>query len=86
MGTCIKAPSKKMQEALFKKKKIKATKPIAYIVLVCTEDSERYYYIFKNKPTEKVIKKMFFEENDIYDIEEWGICISYEIIKRNINQ
>jgi len=56
-----------------------------YVVLIETEDTEKYYFAFKTKPTVKVIKKIFFEETgDTYDISDWGICISYKIIKLNI--
>lgn len=47
---------------------------------VFTEDGEKYRYAFKDKPSNEDVKKIFFYSmGSVYDIADWGICITCNI-------
>jgi hypothetical protein len=51
-----------------------------WLVVLKTEDSETYYYSYKEKPSVDQIKNDFFGEyGAVYPEEEWGMTISPKI-------
>ena len=56
-----------------------------FIVIVSTEDSEKYKFAYETRPIESLIRKDFFEwTQGIYEEDDWGICISHEIIELDL--
>jgi hypothetical protein len=53
-----------------------------YIVVISTEDGERYYLSFASKPSETKIKSLFFKKyGNIYKKKEWKQTIGIEVIE-----
>lgn len=52
-----------------------------FLVIVSTEDGEKYKFLYKERPAKERVFDDFFEDwtEGIYDKEDWGICISHEI-------
>ena len=51
-----------------------------WLVIISTEDSEKYYYSYKEEPTIKRIKADFFGENgETYPKSEWKMTIGCQI-------
>jgi len=53
-----------------------------WISKIETEDCEEYYLGFNSQPTENQVKKEFFKDHgNIYEEEDWGVCISHDIFE-----
>jgi hypothetical protein len=56
-----------------------------WLVVIKTEDTETYYYSYKEKPTVKQIKTDFFADHGVnYPKSEWKMTISHDVIELEV--